>query len=133
MKKENVPQDESALKDITRELVYAKDDKGNFVKVLSTGWKTKKAALDITWESIEEELEAAKEMVLNREKSPIFYWMIKNLMDKKLLAAYVGFRKWRVKRHLKPQVFDKLSDAKLERYASVFEISLNELKNYNIA
>jgi len=132
MKKENVPQDESALKDITRELVYAKDEKGNFVKVLSTGWNTKKAALDITWENIKEELEEAKELVRNKKKSPIFYWMIKNLMDKKLLASYVGYRKWRVSRHLKPRVFDKLSDSVLEKYASTFEISLNELKNYNI-
>lgn len=132
MKKENVPQDESALKDITRELVYAKDEKGNFVKVLSTGWNTKKAALDITWENIKEELEEAKELVRNKKKSPIFYWMIKNLMDKKLLAAYVGYRRWRVSRHLKPKVFDKLSDSVLEKYASTFEISLNELKNYNI-
>lgn len=132
MKKENVPQDESALKDITRELVYAKDEKGNFVKVLSTGWNTKKAALDITWENIKEELEEAKELVRNKKKSPIFYWMIKNLMDKKLLASYVGYRRWRVSRHLKPRVFDKLSDSVLEKYASTFEISLNELKNYNI-
>jgi len=132
MKKENVPQDESALKDITRELVYAKDEKGNFVKVLSTGWNTKKDALDITWENIKEELAEAKELVRNKKKSPIFYWMIKNLMDKKLLAAYVGYRRWRVSRHLKPKVFDKLSDSVLEKYASTFEISLNELKNYNI-
>src|SRR5690606_4968703 len=115
MKKENVPQDESALKDITRELVYAKDEKGNFVKVLSTGWNTKKAALDITWENIKEELEEEKELVRNKKKSPIFYWMIKNLMDKKLLASYVGYRKWRVSRHLKPRVFDKLSDSVLEK------------------
>ena len=44
-------------------------------------------------------------------------------------ASYVGFWQWRVKRHLKPKVFKKLSEKTLQKYADVFEISLNELKH----
>ena len=45
-----------------------------------------------------------------------------------IVSAYTGFCKWQVKRHLKPEVFRKLSDKKLKKYADVFEVSVEELK-----
>jgi hypothetical protein len=50
-------------------------------------------------------------------------------MDISILSSYTGFWKWTVKRHLKPSVFKKLSDQKLQKYAEIFEISIDELKN----
>jgi hypothetical protein len=38
---------------------------------------------------------------------------------------------WRVKRHGKPSVFKKLNDKILSKYAEAFEITIEELKNYN--
>jgi hypothetical protein len=52
-------------------------------------------------------------------------------MDVPIVAAYTGFWQWTVKRHLKPEVFRNLSDKKLARYAGVFDISVEELKNMN--
>lgn len=49
-------------------------------------------------------------------------------MDIKTLAAYTGFWQWQVKKHLKPANFNKLSDKKLQKYATVFEITVDELK-----
>ena len=46
-----------------------------------------------------------------------------------VLAGYTGFWKWQIKRHLKPAVFQNLSQKKIEKYAQVFEISIEELKN----
>jgi hypothetical protein len=37
--------------------------------------------------------------------------------------------KWRVKRHFKPEVFAKLNDKTLQKYADAFDISIAELKN----
>jgi hypothetical protein len=37
--------------------------------------------------------------------------------------------KWTVKKHLKPKGFNKLSDEILEKYAKVFDITKEELKN----
>ena len=51
-------------------------------------------------------------------------------MDPEILADYVGFWKWRVKRHFKPSVFSKLNDKILQKYADVFAIAVNELKNF---
>jgi hypothetical protein len=57
--------------------------------------------------------------------------MEEKLMDFTVLSGYTGFWKWQIKRHLKPAVFQKLSTKKLEKYATAFELSVSELKNYN--
>jgi len=49
-------------------------------------------------------------------------------MDIGILAAYVNKWQWQVKRHLKPAVFSKLSDAMLSKYARVFNITVDALK-----
>lgn len=51
-------------------------------------------------------------------------------MDLNILAGYMGMWRWRVKRHLKPRVFRKLSTRILTKYAEVFQISVTTLKNY---
>ena len=37
-----------------------------------------------------------------------------------------------VKRHLKPRVFEGLAQQKLQRYANVFNISVDQLKNMQL-
>lgn len=129
MKREELPQDISALINTTRELYYVKDEQGKYCTDLSTGWTIKANALDNAWESINEQINLAKELVLQGEKSPIFYFMHKNIMNISLLKDYTGFCKFSIKRHFKPRVFNLLSDTKLNKYATVFNISLDELKN----
>jgi hypothetical protein len=51
------------------------------------------------------------------------------LMDIKVLAGYTGFWGWQVRRHMRPSVFKKLSDRRLRRYADVFEVRVDDLKN----
>jgi hypothetical protein len=128
MKKKDIPQDESALADISREICYAQNDSGEYETGLSKGWEVKKAALDLAWDDVHARIDAAKKQVLNGEISPIFYYMELKLMDVQILAGYTGFFKWTVKRHFKPNVFAKLSDTKLEIYANIFDITLAELK-----
>ena len=62
--------------------------------------------------------------------SPIAYFMQKSLMDVALLAKYVGKWQWTVRRHLKPRGFSKLNAATLAAYASVFNISVDDLKSF---
>ena len=54
MKKEEVPQDKSALENVTRELMYVKNKDGKYTTDLSTGWDVKKEALDNAWDDINE-------------------------------------------------------------------------------
>lgn len=130
MEKDKVPQDKSNLtKNNVKELLYATDENGNYTTTLSTGWEPKAIALSNSIDEINERIADARQQVLNGEVSPIVYFMEVNKMDLTILASYVGFWKWRVKRHFKPSVFAKLNDKILQKYADTFEISIEELKN----
>ena len=129
MKKEDVPQDISALGKITKEVCYATDSEGKYTTELSKGWDVKITALDKAWEDIDVRIENARQKVLNGEASPLLFFMEKGIMDISLLADYTGFWQWQIKRHLKPNVFNNLSEKKLQRYAEVFNVSVEDLKN----
>mgnify|MGYP001597684343 CR=1 FL=1 len=130
MKKEDLPQDESALKSLTKELMYVKDKDGKYTTDLSTGWEVKTSALEHAWDDIKERSEEARLAVKNGEKSPICYFMEVKIMDVMILSGYTGFWGFTIKRHMKPNVFKNLSDKKLSIYAKAFEISVDELKNF---
>jgi hypothetical protein len=131
MEKDKVPQDQSNLtKNNVKELLYATDENGNYTTTLSTGWEPKTIALSNSIEEINERIANAKEQVVKGEVSPIVYFMEVNKMDLNILASYVGYWKWRVKRHFKPAVFAKLNDKTLQKYADTFDISIDELKNF---
>jgi len=130
MKIEELPQDKSDIENCTRELCYAKNRDGKYETGLSTGWDVKKSALDNAWSDIENTVEEAKELVRQGKKSPVYYFMQLNLMDISLLSGYTGFWKFTIKRHLKPDLFKKLSNKKLQKYSDAFDISIDELKNF---
>jgi hypothetical protein len=129
MKKEELPQDKSALAGFTKELTYAVDASGNYTTGLSEGWEVKAAALDLAWQDIEERVLQAREQVVKGQVSPIVFYMELKVMDLETLAAYMGYWKWRVKRHFKPSVFNTLSEKQLQKYAEVFEVNVSQLKN----
>ena len=129
MKKKEVPQDKSNLEKANiKDMVYAVDENGKYTTELSSGWEPKSIALDNAIQEIEERTEAAKKRFLNGEASPIEYYMEMHKMDVLILSSYVGMWQWRVKRHLKPSVFQKLSAKNLQKYADVFDISVEDLK-----
>lgn len=131
MKKEEVPQDIGKLSNANmKELVYATDEKGNYTTTLSTGWEPKTIALTNSIDEISERIALAKKQVEDNEVSPIVYFMEYSRMDLGILASYVSMWQWRVKRHFKPQIFAKLNDTILQKYADAFNISINELKNF---
>ncbi len=132
MKKEDVPQDLSSLGKITKEVCYVTDHSGKYVTELSKGWDIKITALDAAWQDIATRISAAREKVLNKEASPLLFFMELRLMDTGILAGYTGFWKWQIKKHLKPAVFKNLPDKKLQRYAEVFNVTVDDLKNMNV-
>lgn len=130
MKKEDLPQDPSVLDKFTKDLCYVVDETGKYTTGLSRGWEVKASALDLAWGDIEERIASAKQRVLKGEISPVVYFMELKLMDLATLAGYTGLWQWQVKRHMKPSVFKSLSDKKVNKYAEVFEVSVDDLKNF---
>src|SRR5690554_4657978 len=130
MKKKEVPQDKSSLGSVNfRELCYAVDENEQYTTEKSSGWEPKTVALNNAIEEINKRIEDAKKRVNAGETSPIEYYMELHKMDVGILASYVGFWQWKVKRHFKPSVFKKLNNKKLQKYADVFEISIEQLKS----
>jgi len=128
MKSTEVPQDDAnMMQGKFREPVYSLDENGKYTTVKSVGWDPKNEVMQEAWDVINEKVEATREKVLAGELSPIAFHLENNLMDVSLLAKYMGFWKFKVKRHLKPKHFNKLKDEVLERYAEVFDISKQEL------
>ena len=122
----------SALGKITKEVCYATDSSGKYVTELSNGWEVKIDALDVAWKDVQERIAAAKQKVLNNEASPLLFFMEYRLMDLGILSDYTGFWKWQIKRHLKPEVFKKLADKKLQKYAEAFNVKADELKTMTV-
>jgi|SRR5690554_141487 len=132
MKKDEIPQDPSKLENKNmKELCYAIDENGEYSTGLSSGWEPKSIALDLTIDNLNQQIEEAKQDVLNGLKSPIVYFMLLSKMDVGVLSSYMGRSKWIIKRHFKPKNFKKLKKSTLEKYADVFEIDVNQILNFN--
>jgi hypothetical protein len=132
MKSDDLPQDLGALGKITGEVCYVVDESGNYTTQLSNGWEIKSSALEVAWKDVEQRIQEAHRKVLNKEASPILFFMELRVMDVPIVAAYTGFWKWQVKRHLRYAVFEKLSASQLARYAELFEVSVDELKTMKV-
>lgn len=126
MKQQDVPQQKGLLAG-TREVAYAIDSNGSYKLEHSVGWEAKDIALRQAWEAIEEQVVDVIGEIKTGKKSPLAYHMINNQMDETLLAQYSGIARWRVKRHMKPSVFNKLNKATLHLYSTVFNMNVEEL------
>lgn len=132
MQKKEVPQDPSKLENFTREVCYALDDNGNYITTLSTGWEVKSTALGVAWDEIKERVEKARMEVLDGKASPVLFFMELRLMDIGIVSAYTGFWKWTIRRHMRPDVFARLSETRLLKYAEAFDVTLDELKTMQV-
>lgn len=128
MKLKDVPQDPGILDDYGREVCYAVDKNGNYSLAQSIGWDPKNIANTQAWQVIEKKINKARKNILDGTLSPIGFYMACHQMDIKLLAQYMGLYCWQVRRHLKPAVFKKLKPGVLEKYAALFNVSVDGLK-----
>jgi len=128
MEKNLVPQDdENFFQGKTRDLCYATDETGKYTTVLSSGWEPKNIVFRQAWNEINKSIEITHQKVIAGDLSPIAFYMEKNLMDIKLLSEYMEISKRHVKKHLLPSEFGKLNNETLEKYAEIFNISIEEL------
>ncbi|HOY31436.1 MAG TPA: hypothetical protein PKW80_06125, partial [Bacteroidales bacterium] len=125
-----VPQDNAGfLKEgKVRDVCYAVDDEGNYTRVLSVGWDPKNEAIRQAWEQVGQKAEKIRQKVLSGKLSPLAFHMVKGLMSKSLLAQYTGYSRWKIRKHMKPSVFNTLSDEQLGKYAEALNIPVEILK-----
>ena len=95
-------------------------------------WEKKFDACEIVMTKHSQELEIIRQQVRNGKLSPLAYHAETNLFDVKLLSSYTGIPKRCVKKHMKPDNFNQLDEESLQKYATVFEITVEELKEIAI-
>ncbi len=130
MKISEVPQDDIKTLHGEKKAVYAVDEQGLYTRTATRGWKAEEIVLTQVIDTFEEKAGEAASRVRKNETSPIEYFMYKNWMDVRTLAQAMGLCRWRVKRHFKPRLFKKLSDATLAEYARLFRVPVDVLRNF---
>ncbi len=127
MKQCNVPQEKISTYANNKKAVYAIDSHGKYGIVSSSGWSVEE---EVTKQAIAEMAElanAAYKKAMAGEVSPLYFFMYDRRMDLQVLSESMGIAKWRVKRHFKPRVFNKLSTRMRKRYAEVLGIEPADL------
>jgi len=128
MNQDNVPQDKENLNEgKLAKLYYATDENGHYVKVNSVGWEPETVAMQQAWEIVDNDVEEARKKVMQGKASPILYFMKKNIMTVPMLARYIGTIALRVRLHILPFFFARLSRKTKEKYAFTFRITVEEL------
>jgi hypothetical protein len=112
-----------------RELFYHFDREKGFTQEVNYQNPNNQVIIKQSWDVAAQRLEEVKELVIIGKLSPVAYFMEKILMEVPMLAAYMEIPKWRVRRHMKSKVFKKLKPELLDKYAGVFGITVEELRN----
>lgn len=131
MKVHEVPQD-GFEQNIFRTtlLQYAVNEEGRFIPTPSDGWETSFTAVASIRDEFKELEQEALERVKQGKTSPIEYFMYKSIMDIDALSKMSGFSKRKIKKHMDPKIFVKLSDSILSQYALLFLIDIAEINNF---
>jgi len=127
VKADEVPQDVARAYLGMGKALYAVDSEGSYTLVRSAGWEAEEIVLDQAIAECERMAREAHERGLRGEASPLEYHMYKCRMDVVVLSQSTGYFRWRVRRHFRPTVFARLSDAIRQRYADALGMRVEEL------
>lgn len=129
MKVNEVPQDNTVeYYEGVKRACYAVNDDGKYVIVPSNGWREEEFINSLAVKELVVNLEKTRKAVLVGEKSPLAYHMEHRQMIPDILGKTAGIAVFRVRRHLRPEIFAKLKNSVLERYAQALAITIEELK-----
>jgi hypothetical protein len=128
MRERDVPQEGNATLAGHRKAVYAVGEDGKLRIVASRGWQVEEIVTRQALAELEERARDARQRALAGLASPLEYHMYRARMDVPMLAEAAGLWRWRVRRHLKPQVFAQLRLALKRRYAEALGIAPEALE-----
>ncbi len=129
MKDIEVPKQNNCTLAGMQKVMYTKNNQGKFITE-NYGSNVEEFATKTAVDEYELLKKESLNKIKNNISSPIEYFMYENRMDIPTLASMVEMFQFRVKRHLKMKNFQKLNDDILRRYAEVFSININQLKDF---
>jgi len=127
MKKDAVPQQVSSTYGGQRKLFYAVDDDGAYSGIQSSGWEPETTATLAAVAELERLRNDAWQRARDGATSPLEFHMYQRRMDITTLAQVTGLWRWRIRRHLLPKHFTRLSARVLQRYADALDLTAAEL------
>ena len=107
-------------------ILYVEKEDGTYTPIQTGSYITKNYLDDYELKRRHLE-ESLKKQVLSGEVSPVYYFMVLEDLTLSELAARVGIRKGKVKKHLEPGYFKTLPKETLQSYADVFNITMQQL------
>jgi hypothetical protein len=123
-----VPQEGNATLGGHRKAMYARDENGRMVIAPSKGWEAEEIVTSHAVEALHAQAEEARARVQAGTATPLEFWMYERRMDVPLLSQTSGYWQWRVKRHLRPEVFARLTDEQLQRYSDALGLPVDQLR-----
>lgn len=123
-----VPQEGNATLGGQRKAMYARGADGHLGIVPSCGWEAEEIVTLQAVEELERLAADARRRVEAGTASALEYHMYKARMDLTLLSQVTGIWAWRVRRHLRPEIFARLRPALLARYAEALGLRVDQLK-----
>ncbi len=127
MKKNEVPQQNAKAFMGHSKVLYALDEQGRYVPTPCNGWEAEEIVLDQAIAEFQHSAAAAWQRARQGVGSALEYHMYRQRMDLVLLAQSTGFFRWRVRRHLRPGVFEKLSNRCRQHYAEALGLAPAQL------
>lgn len=128
MKANEVPQDGTYYYEGKKRACYALNEEGKYIIVPSNGWSAEEVVNGLAVDDMAASLEETRKAVIAGMKSPLCYHMERRQMIPEILAKTAGIAGFRVKRHLRPEIFRQLKESVLDRYAKALAVTLEELK-----
>ncbi len=128
MKKEDVPQDQMKAFEGQTKPIYVLNENGEYTTELSSGWEAEEVVLNQAIAQFEAPCKDARHRVEQGLSVPLEYHMYHCRMDISVLAQSTGFFQWQIKRHMRPEIFARLSPKKLAKYQEALDLSLEELQ-----
>lgn len=119
---DQVPQEGNRTLGGHRKALYARGADGQLGLVASRGWEAEEIVTRQAVEELERLAADARQRARAGTGSALEYHMYKARMDSLMLAQVTGLWHWRVRRHLRPEVFRRLRPALLARYAEALGI-----------
>jgi hypothetical protein len=128
MRDDEVPQEGNCTLGGHRKAVYARGKDGRIHLVASAGWEVEEIVTRQAVEDLDRLAADARQRVQAGQTSALEYHMHRLRMDVPLLSQLTGLWQWRIRRHLRPEVFSGLKPALLARYAEVMGLDVDALK-----
>lgn len=128
MKIKDVPQDNSQHYENQLRAVYAQDRDGRVVVTTTNGWEVEEMMTAQAVDEFDQLTQQAYARARAGETAALEGHMYARRMDIPTLSQATGIWQWRVKRHLRPEIFAKLGPGLISKYCEALGMTSEALR-----